>query len=195
MDAAQRASNEKKIMAALLAVFGLTLAGSLKNLGLFGAPASKSAVVPAAPAPAVSAPAATTQASLQQYHERMSGMAMPEASQVSTAAPRAKPRYTAETLRDPMKSLLPPPPQAPEHRLSNTGFESQQPGASPAPPELRVQGVMLGSMPSAIINNKVYRVGESINGAKIVSIERQGVVIEFNGVSTRYTTSPTGKGR
>lgn len=45
-------------------------------------------------------------------------------------------------------------------------------------PELTVQGLVWGSsMPQAIINDKVFKLGDSIEGAKIVEINREGVVL------------------
>lgn len=194
MDARNRANAEKKIVVALVAVFGLTLAGSLRNMGMFGRRAAPTAVPVAAPAPAPGAPQTAGVQALHEYHERMSGAgALREAP--AADGPAAGPaRYTASSVRDPLKTYL--PERVVERRPASNWSENTAASAPPArPPELRLQGVLLGGpVPQAIINNKVYRIGESINGAKITAIERQGVLVEFNGVTTRYTTSG-GSGR
>ena len=47
-------------------------------------------------------------------------------------------------------------------------------------PELSVQGMIWdSSMPQAIINNKIFKVGDIIEGAKIVTIDQSGVSLVF----------------
>ena len=47
---------------------------------------------------------------------------------------------------------------------------------------LRVQGIIWGvKVPQAIINDKVLTIGDLIEGAEIVSIEKTGVTLSFNG--------------
>jgi len=46
----------------------------------------------------------------------------------------------------------------------------------------KVQGVIWGGkFPQAIINNKVFRVGDLIEKAEIVSIEKEGITLNFAG--------------
>ena len=187
MDARTRAETEKKIVIALVGVFGLTLAGSLRSMGLFGAPAAPAPVAP--PAAASVVPLAGIQDTLQKFHERMSGDRALTSAPAASSAPVGAPRYAASSMRDPLKSYL---PERPIEQRPTGSWQDGSSASSPVapPPQLRLQGVLLGGpVPQAIINNKVYRVGESINGAKITVIERQGVMVEFNGVTTRYTTS------
>jgi len=48
-------------------------------------------------------------------------------------------------------------------------------------PVLKVQGLIWGgNFPQAIINNKVVRVDDEVDGAKIVSIEKDGLWVSFN---------------
>ena len=88
--------------------------------------------------------------------------------------------YHAESLRDPMKSLLPPPAPPPV---------SPQAGAKPAapvimPPAATLEGMLWGgSQPRAILNGEVYQVGDFVAGAKIVSIDRNGVTVEVSGTT------------
>ena len=54
---------------------------------------------------------------------------------------------------------------------------------NPATP-LILQGVTWGGiMPQAVINSTVYHVGDVIQGAKIIKISKQGVVVLYNGLS------------
>jgi type II secretory pathway component PulC len=58
------------------------------------------------------------------------------------------------------------------------------------PPELRVSGLVWGAeTPQAIINGKVVKVGDIIENARIDSIGKSGVVIEFSG--KKFTLSVT----
>jgi hypothetical protein len=46
----------------------------------------------------------------------------------------------------------------------------------------KVQGVIWGgNFPQAIINNKILRVGDLIDGAEIASIEKEGITLNFAG--------------
>lgn len=47
---------------------------------------------------------------------------------------------------------------------------------------LKVQGIVWGGeMPQAIINNEVLSVGDVINGAKIISIDKKGINFDSSG--------------
>ncbi len=47
-------------------------------------------------------------------------------------------------------------------------------------PALKIQGIVWGSsIPQAIINNKVLKIGDKIEDVSIVEINREGVVISF----------------
>jgi len=62
--------------------------------------------------------------------------------------------------------------------------------------DLKVQGIIWGGkMSQAIINNKVYLVGDSINGAEILSIDKQGIKLSsaagiFDLVAPGQISSP-----
>ena len=48
--------------------------------------------------------------------------------------------------------------------------------------KLKVQGIIWGGrIPQAIINNKVFTVGDSIEGAEIVNIGKKEVILNFAG--------------
>ena len=90
--------------------------------------------------------------------------------------------YTAFGARDPFVSLLP--------KGANPQEDTRRPLPAPprqAPPALRVQGILWGGLkPEAIINERIYRVHESIEGATIMSIDAHGVTIEHQGALVSY---------
>jgi hypothetical protein len=50
--------------------------------------------------------------------------------------------------------------------------------------KLKLQGVIWGGrLSQAIINDKVFRVGDLVEGAEIVSIDKKGVILNFNGLT------------
>ena len=89
--------------------------------------------------------------------------------------------YGAENLRDPFKSPIQPE------------MLTQPDNAGPSTPEvplptLKVQGVFWGaSFPQAIINDKVVKTGDTVDGARIVSIEKDFVTVFF--VNRQYKIS------
>lgn len=49
-------------------------------------------------------------------------------------------------------------------------------------PVLRIEGLVWNtSMPQAIVNGKVVKMGDVIEGVKIVKIDKEGILIEFHG--------------
>ncbi len=75
--------------------------------------------------------------------------------------------YSLDNARDPFQSLLP----------SQLEFATDS-----NPPDLSVSGLVWGSdRPTAIINDKVIRLGEEINGAKVIEISKIGVTVLYNG--------------
>lgn len=118
------------------------------------------------------------------------GLSLPVGPQAMASVRRAAPAeaerqavaYTAETLRDPMMSLLPAP-------AGTTLAESQAAagGTQPSPTEavapLLVQGLVWGGgRPQALIGGRLYEVGEFIGGAKILAITRDGVTVSHGGI-------------
>jgi hypothetical protein len=94
--------------------------------------------------------------------------------------------YQAESLRDPLKSLLPPaPPPTPPPSAA----KAAPPPA--VPPSASLQGMLWGGLqPRAIINGEVYHVGDVVAGAKIVAIDPVGVTVDVSG--TTFVLTPTG---
>jgi len=82
---------------------------------------------------------------------------------------RPRVEYKAQALRDPFR-----------------GFKTEgTPGIKDAgvkPPTLTIQGIVWGgSVPQAIINNKVVKIGDLIEDARIIDINKEGVIIFFGG--------------
>jgi hypothetical protein len=181
MDAAQKAGVEKKIVAVLLLVFAGTGVRALKAAGLLGG---------ARPAPRPALPAGREAASPKSLStvEALEEKALAPIPETPAPEIAGTPLYTAQGLRDPMASLLPQPPV----ELPNPAWG----GATEPPPlpDLRLQGLVWGGdEPQAIINNRVYRVGESIDGATIVAIDRGQVTVEHFGRSVVFQTGSAGQ--
>ncbi len=58
-------------------------------------------------------------------------------------------------------------------------------------PALIVQGIIWGSnLPQAIINNKVVKVGDTLEGVDIIDINKEGVIVLFAGIEHKLSTAP-----
>jgi hypothetical protein len=85
--------------------------------------------------------------------------------------------YKSGNLRDPFETYV----------VKEVPKEISQQDADLSPQKLdldkiKVQGVIWGSqVPQAIINDQVLRVGDLIEGAQIMSIEKKGITVSFNG--------------
>lgn len=188
MSAGKRAELEKKGVAGLVILFLITLAmGPLKSLGLMKGRLSNSA----GGAPSVNAGQSKSLLSLLQSRRDKINAPANLAVAVPPPDPPAPPAaYTAQTLRDPLRSLLPGASQQGAKSHSD-GQASQAAGgasaAMAAPPALQLQGLLWGGrQPRAIINGRVYTVDDEIEGAKIISIDRRGVTIEHHGKPVLY---------
>ncbi|MDP2927555.1 MAG: hypothetical protein Q8N80_01990 [Candidatus Omnitrophota bacterium] len=85
--------------------------------------------------------------------------------------------YKSSKLRDPFRTYLikEEPRQLPQENIDLT-----KPGLDLG--KLKVQGIIWGvATPQAIINNKVLTIGDLIEGAEILSIEKKGITLSFNG--------------
>ena len=113
------------------------------------------------------------------YFAQAQGVAQP------ASVSRPKIEYKAGELRDPFKSPiseLPPPEEKPPVVVETP------------PPQFTVQGVIWGgSFPQAIINNKVVKAGDTLEGATIKSIAKDGIIIIFNKKEYKIS-SPAGAG-
>ncbi len=187
MNAEKKNQVEKLAVIALLAVFGLTFSSALKNFGI-GRPrpvTAPSAASEAAPARRVE-PVALA-AALESAPTTVTPTATSHEPSRSALAPSATASaYSAHDVRDPLKSLLPAPP-SPSGQAVVTA-------ARPAPIESwqarEVQGVIWGgSEPKAIIDQEVYGVGDLLDGATIVAIDRSGVRLRRGDREIVYAVS------
>lgn len=100
-----------------------------------------------------------------------------EEAEIDPIAARPVMEYESAKLRDPFKAYLikGEPSQAPRENadLANPEFDLSK---------LKVQGIIWGGRaPQAIINDQVLSIGDFIEGAKILSIEKKGITLSFNG--------------
>ncbi|MFA5411316.1 MAG: hypothetical protein WC321_05610 [Candidatus Omnitrophota bacterium] len=93
-----------------------------------------------------------------------------EKKQLPTLRPLTK--YTGAKLRDPFQGV----------KIEREEKVQEATGPATPPPALTVQGLVWGgAFPQAIINNKVFKVGDTIEEARIIDINKDGVTIFFGG--------------
>lgn len=190
IDAAKKTSLEKKIVVGLLILFGLTFSGALRGMiGTHGGARVTAPVLPVQPVVAQSfkiRPAMTE--AIQRTEEVVATQMRVPAAPSDRNTPSGEPLYTAQTLRDPMKSLL--PAESPKVAALPSAPNRVTEAPPQPPPSLRVRGILWGGKDAqAIINDKVYRVGDTVAGVKILSIDRRGVTVEYRGEPMMYTTA------
>jgi hypothetical protein len=96
--------------------------------------------------------------------------------------------YKAQSLRDPFQDYI-------------EEAETVTPApVEPVPvqlPAVTIQGIVWGgTTPQAIINNKVVKVGDTIEGMRVISIDKSGITVsygnrEFNLASPAATNAPS----
>jgi|GEM_PF-633514 len=80
--------------------------------------------------------------------------------------------YTSSGLKDPFR-LFKPAKETKKIEIVDIPVN---------PPELQVSGLIWGAeTPQAIVNGKVVKIGDRVENARIESIGKSGVVIEFSG--------------
>lgn len=95
---------------------------------------------------------------------------------------RPKVEYRASSLRDPFTGMM---------IHENAGKDTSV--AETPLPNLTVKGIIWGGrFPQAIIDNKVLGVGDSIQGARITAIGKEGVTLLFGGKSFTLGSSMAG---
>jgi len=88
---------------------------------------------------------------------------------------RNKVEFPDEIFKDPFKSVLP------EIQKTATVVQEEY-KEEVALPVVNIQGLIWGGKePLAIINNKVYKVGDLIEDIKIINIEKEGVSVIYRG--------------
>lgn len=94
---------------------------------------------------------------------------------------RPKVEYKADALEDPFTE--------PFVTSKATGTNASSNSVETSLPNFTVQGLIWGgNFPQAIINNKVLKVGDTIEGARIISIDKAGVSLFFNERQYRLST-------
>lgn len=87
-----------------------------------------------------------------------------------------KVEYKPESLRDPFRSYF-----IEEKKQKDIKNEAAKEQAPVNPPNLQLQGIIWGTLlPQAIINNEVVKPGDSIEGAQIISIDKNVLTVLFN---------------
>lgn len=87
--------------------------------------------------------------------------------------------YSADKLKDPFQGLKVKLKKEPELT------KEQTPAIVKPLPTLRVQGLIWGAIPQAIIENKIYSIGDKIGNFTVLDISNDGVTISFE--NERYT--------
>jgi len=89
--------------------------------------------------------------------------------------------YKAEGLRDPFESYI-AEKESPAKTTEQGPAISQNQEVEKLLPSLTVQGIVWGgNFPQAIINNKVLKIGDTIEETRIKGIEKGGVTLIFEG--------------
>lgn len=171
MAAIQKRQQQAMVVAALAGVFALVLLNSLRTLGLFGGRSHAKAPQPSA-AQTRPEPAQPTQDAAE-----------------ADAPTQTDAGYAAHALRDPFADLLPNPPATTRPSTASAVAQAIVRPVTPPPlPSFAVQGMWWGeSGASAIINGKLCRVGDEINGAVVKAVTGSGVVVEFAGETIELT--------
>jgi len=95
--------------------------------------------------------------------------------------------YKGEGLRDPFKDYFDTMPPPTQNQPDNFNLPSQ-----PLPP-LEVQGIILGPrLKQAIVNNKILKVGDTIDGVRITTIDKDGVTVFFGNRSYNVSSPAAG---
>ncbi|PIP18736.1 MAG: hypothetical protein COT38_01120 [Candidatus Omnitrophica bacterium CG08_land_8_20_14_0_20_41_16] len=103
-------------------------------------------------------------------------------NQAREAIVRPKLEYTATGLRDPFQL-------AAFQTKSDKGKDTVKAVVAKSFPKLTLQGIIWGSsLPQAIINNKVIRVGDTLESVDIVDIGKEGVIVLFAGTEYKLIT-------
>jgi len=93
---------------------------------------------------------------------------------------RPQVEYRAAELRDPFISIL----QKEDLSQANKSPETEIP-----PPKLDIQGIIWGDGPNrAIVNNKVVTEGDNIEGAKVIKIDKDGIIILYSGKEYSFSS-------
>ncbi len=109
-------------------------------------------------------------------------------NQPSGVVVRPKEAFDASKLRDPFRDYF---SEDSENQIgTETGVTKE---AEVTPPSLTVQGIISGGrINQAIINNKIVKVGDTIEGAGITNIDKNGITIFFSNKSYKISSPAAG---
>lgn len=90
--------------------------------------------------------------------------------------------YTAQDLRDPFSSVIPEVAVEPETEKEPVEEETEKTEIPVSLPEFNIQAIVWDSpVLQAIINGKILGIGDTIEGAEITNITREGIDIIYKG--------------
>lgn len=120
--------------------------------------------------------------------------AFSESSMMASIRPKIE--YVTEGTKEPFLDYFTKnEPAAPtQAEAAAQAAKKEQLKPKPALPDLAVQGIIWGgNVPCAIINNKVVKEGESIDGVKLIKIEKENIEVLYQGWNYSLS-SPAGLG-
>jgi hypothetical protein len=186
MDASRKTTLEQRLVIVLLVIFAVVLLNSLKTLRGSGKPKTQAAN----PITAVQQSIPKVVRQLREQIEEVTHQAQAPRGDAADHPASAPVQYTASNLRDPLISLLPKEDQAGQGKPGKADRTSPPPPPA-QPPAVAVQGMVWGGpRPQALIDGELYEVGDAVQGARIVAIDRNGVTVELQG-STFHLTTPS----
>lgn len=105
------------------------------------------------------------------------------------SVPKGTLDYTGYTERDPLKPSLPvrekierPPELPPEKKPPKEEIKKEkEPPKEIVLPTFTVTGIVWGDSPRAIIDQQVYKIGDTVKGAKILDITEKGIKMIYEG--------------
>lgn len=125
------------------------------------------------------------------YEKGLGKPYIPEQRQEKPAPiPKGTFDYTGYIKRDPLEHSLPVKIQEEKVPVTKVSAEKKhkdikeikKPAKEIILPKFTITGIVWGkASPSAIIDNKVYRIGDIIKGAKILGITQQGIQMIYQG--------------
>ena len=177
LDPTKKAALEKRVVLGLVSVLAVVLIVSLRPM-LRGQSISNLA--------STATSKVALPDTLKVLHDRMLTAIDTQQSKVTVELPKPEPLYAAFDYRDPFESLLPDIAGATTATGQQVSLDSVDPAAGAIPfPEVKIGGIVWGGpKPLAIIKGQLNMVGDVVEGAKITTIDRHGVTIEFNGATT-----------
>ena len=187
MDAVKKNRLEQLVVLALLIVFVVMLQSTVKRL--FGGGAKAGTPGRSSPPAASAIPQDAITKVMPHMRSPADAIRAIEQKAAPPASPAGRAPESSNTLRDPMISLLPSELPAPAPVKGHAPRASSKPAQLPS---LTVQGIVLGPRPQALMNGELRHVGETIQGAKIVAIRRDGVLVEIGKTQSLIKPSAMG---